>query len=565
VDTSVSVGVAYEYAITKSPEPAWPVSGYILAGIKAPLVDSRGKILLLVDNTFSTSLQPELDRLRQDLAGDGWTVLRYDVSRTATPSQIKSIILSGYNSDPDAVKSVFLFGHVPVPYSGNYNADDHADHTGAWVADTFYGDLDGNWTDSTVHNTSATRSANRNVPGDGKFDQSEIPSDIDLEIGRVDCANMPAFSPKTELDLLRQYLNKDHNYRHGITTLPRRALIFDGFGESDGEAYAASGWRNFAPFFGSSQITEIGTNKFFSTAGSQGFLWSYIASGGDPDYTDCYFLGSTSDFASTDVRSAFLMVFGSYFGDWDATNDFLRAPLCTSTYCLATMWAGRPHWFLHPMALGETLGFCTRLTQNNSGIYEPTNFSREVHISLLGDPTLRMHVVKPPSNFSATTQNGFVKLFWSASPDSNLQGYHVYRSLWPLGPFDRLTTNVITETNFTDVVPGGGAFTYLVRAVKLESSSSGTYFNASQGIFLSTNFPPASSAPVSISMPQLTGNSFTFRCDGETGEKFTIESSSNLLDWEPLETNIFSSDTTLNFTDSIAPREIEFYRTRVVH
>jgi hypothetical protein len=375
---------------------------------------------------------------------------------------------------------------------------------------------------------------------------------------------MPAFSPKTELDLLRQYLNKDHNYRHGITTLPRRALIFDGFGESDGEAYAASGWRNFAPFFGSSQITEIGTNKFFSTAGSQGFLWSYLASGGDPDYSDCYFLGSTSDFASTDVRSAFLMVFGSYFGDWDATDDFLRAPLCTPTYCLATMWAGRPHWFLHPMALGETLGFCTRLTQNNSGIYEPTNFSREVHISLLGDPTLRMHVVKPPSNFSATPQNGAVKLSWSASPDSNLQGYHVYRSVWPLGPFDRLTTNVITETNFTDVVSSGGAFTYLVRAVKLESSSSGTYFNASQGIFLSTNFPPASSAPVNISTPQLTGNSFTFRCVGEPGEKFTIESSSNLLDWEPLETNIFSSDTTLNFTDSVAPREIEFYRARVL-
>ena len=59
------------------------------------------------------------------------------------------------------------------------------------------------------------------------------------------------------------------------------------------------------------------------------------------------------------------MFFGSYFGDWDSPNNFLRAPLATPTYTLTSAWAGRPYWMFHHMALGETIGFSTRLTQNN--------------------------------------------------------------------------------------------------------------------------------------------------------------------------------------------------------
>lgn len=58
-----------------------------------------------------------------------------------------------------------------------------------------------------------------NVPGDGKFDQTFIPSTIELEVGRVDLSDLPAFLPKTERDLLRQYLDKNHNFRHKSSPL----------------------------------------------------------------------------------------------------------------------------------------------------------------------------------------------------------------------------------------------------------------------------------------------------------------------------------------------------------
>ncbi|MFN7138929.1 MAG: FG-GAP-like repeat-containing protein [Limisphaerales bacterium] len=515
-DSNVVVGQAYEYAVTRIPQPVYARSGYIYAGIRVPLIDSRGKVLLIVEESHGASLSAELARLKQDLVGDGWTVIRRNVSRHSTPAYVRGLIQAEYQADSD-LRSVFLFGRVPVPYSGNYNADDHADHTGAWPADVFYGDINGTWTDSTVNTTSATRSENHNVPGDGKFDQTTLPSNVDLEVGRVDLANMPAFLPKTELDLLRQYLNKNHNFRHAKFTVPRRGILFDGFGVSGGEAYAASGWRNLAPFFGSGNIHEVGQNQYFPTVSSQGYLWTYVGSGGGKEYDNCHWVGITSDFAAVDIRTVFTMFFGSYFGDWDSSNNFLRAPLGSANHALVSIWAGRPHWFLHHMALGETVGYSTRLSQNNSGLYQPTQFTRQVHIALMGDPTLRMHVVQPPSNLVVSRSGNTATLSWAASSDPSLVGYHVYRSISANGPFARITGNSpITQRSFVD--NAGGSYTYMVRAINLETSASGSYFNASQGIFATSATPQAEFDPPA----SIRGQSITLFPNAGTGVTQTL-------------------------------------------
>ena len=141
------------------------------------------------------------------------------------------------------------------------------------------------------------------------------------------------------------------------------------------------------------------------------------------------------------------------------------------------------------MALGETIGFSTRWAQNNSTTYDANQAMRYVHIALMGDPTLRMHVVAPASNLVAMA-NGFggVDLSWSPSTDA-VVGYHVYRAPTSAGPFTRLNTALIGTTNYTDAV--AAANTYMVRAVKLEVSASGSYWNASQGTF-AVFVPPTS-------------------------------------------------------------------------
>lgn len=468
-DSSVAAGVPYEYWVST----ASGASGYVASGIELPLVESRGKVVLIVEATYAADLSGELARLEQDLAGDGWVVLRHDVARTETVPNVKALITAEYTQDPAGVKAVFLFGHVPVPYAGAIAPDGHGDHYGAWPADMYYGDMDGIWTD-TQDFPSTVAGRQHNTVGDGKFDQSSAPGDIELQVGRVDLADMPSFAPKTELDLLRQYLDKDHNFRHRITTAQRRGLIDDNFGYFGGEAFASSGWRNFSAFFGAANVAEL---DWFSTLDTQSYLWAYGCGGGW--YQGASGVGSTSNFAATDTKAVFTMLFGSYHGDWDTTDNFLRAPLATTTWGLTDAWAGRPAWYFHHMGIGETVGYGARLSQNNFSLYWNGGY-RSIHIALMGDPTLRMHVVAPPAGLSITPLAGGVALRWAASADPIL-GYNIYRASSPAGPFSRLNAAPVAGRSFGTGAPSGTS-TYAVRAVALETGS-GTYFNASQAIF----------------------------------------------------------------------------------
>lgn len=494
-DSSVAVGSAYEYRISRT---AWTgttnytTEGYIYTGIAMPLVEARGKVILVVDNTQAASLAMELKRLQQDLVGDGWTVRRHDVSRTDTVPNIKAIIKADYTADPTNVKAVFLFGHVPVPYSGRLNPDGHPDHYGAWPADVYHGEMNSTWTDSVVDTSTnsppVSDPRNRNVPGDGKFDPSLLPSDVELQVGRVDLANLPAF-PLGETELLRQYLNKDHWWRHKFVTAERRGLIDDHFGTFSGEAFAVNGWRNFAPLC---YATNTVAGDWLTTLATSSYLWGYGCGSGT--YTGAGGVATTSQLVTNDPRVVFAMLFGSYFGDWDSPNNFLRAQLATPTYTLASAWAGRPHWMFHHLALGETIGFSTRLSQNNSMSYVANYAARGVHIALMGDPTLRMHPVAPPSALSVnTSEDGGVVLQWAASSDP-VVGYHVYRAPTIAGPFTRLTGRLITATNYAEILVSSNV--YMVRAVKLETSASGTYYNPSQGIFQSLD--PLIAAPAIV-------------------------------------------------------------------
>src|SRR5205085_12122890 len=86
------------------------------------------------------------------------------------------------------------------------------------------------------------------------------PSDAALMVGRVDMANMPgnraAVPWPSEVELLRNYLRKDHNWRYGLVSVPRLALMGNRRGDEKGLATAASGYRNFEPLLGPNTVVE---------------------------------------------------------------------------------------------------------------------------------------------------------------------------------------------------------------------------------------------------------------------------------------------------------------------
>ncbi|MEZ4808128.1 MAG: thrombospondin type 3 repeat-containing protein [Flavobacteriales bacterium] len=479
-DNNVQVGVAYEYKVVRSTSNLGTGYGYSCTGIEVPMVESRGRIILIVDDLFTTSLAGQLAQLQSDLEGDGWVVLRHDVSRTSPVTSVKSLIVNDHNGDPANTKAVLLIGHVPVPYSGNLAPDGHGEHYGAWPADVYYGDVNGTWTDNSVNSTGSSWPRNHNVVGDGKFDQTTIPSAVELAVGRVDLYDMPAFSA-SETTLLGNYLTKLSNWKHKVLTANSRGLVDDHF-DGYADAFSQNGWRGFGPLVHPDNVQAL---DYFSTLGGQSYLWSYGCGGGW--FTGANGVGETSNFASTPVRTIFTILFGSYFGDWDNTNNFLRAPLASGN-ALTNFWAGYPNWYFQHMGLGETIGYGTILSQNNgNGHYEPANWQAgRVHMALMGDPTLRMHVVAPPTNVSATPIQNNVDLSWSASAEQVL-GYHVYRWTNAASGWQRRTTAAVTGTTFTDDASGlNGAVRYMVRALKLEVGHSGSYYNLSQGAFTQT-------------------------------------------------------------------------------
>lgn len=552
-DANIGVGEAYEYLVYK--EGGAAALGYIYSGINHHPSDLHGAIALVIDETYQTVLKTEIEQLEQDFIGDGWQPYRIVVARSESVVSVKNKIKAIPN-----ISAAFLFGNVPVPYSGNLNPDGHSNHVGAWACDGFYSDIDGNWYDVSVNNSTASRAENKNIPADGKYDASKFSSDVDLMVGRVDMTRLAAFS-ESDTALLKYYLQKNHNYRFGQLTAPYKAIIDDNF---QSYTIASSNWRNFSSQIGEENIlaNTQGGFDYLTQLKKEWMLWSGGCGGGS--YNSCGGVINTTQFATDSIKTIFTSLAGSYFGDWDSPNNLLRAALASKPSILASFWGGIPNWVLHHMALGESIGYGARLTQNEDGTLYEGNFNnaqRGVHIALMGDPTLRMHTTLPAASASVSeTATKRITVSWQPSPDSDIVGYQIYRAPHLYGTFGKVTPNFVTGSSFVDADPFQGNNVYMVRAVKKITSPAGTYYNLSQGVFdsVSVSFPANIASlqkPLEvIAYPSPTQNTLTIQLSilpnqnlngeihnvlGQTLQQFTLSNQSTTLDVAQLPTGIY--------------------------
>jgi len=449
--------------------------GIISLGLEVTAVHQRGRCLIIIDDILVSPLAFEIVQMVSDISMDGWQIDTMHISQSEEVDTVKSRIVEWYDSNYELSQTLFLLGHIPVPYSGNSAHDGHTNHQGAWPADLYYGELNGNWTDFLVNNTSPSRAKNDNIPGDGKYDQTGNPSNLELEVGRVDFHDLPAFADD-EIELTRKYLIKNHEFKAGNKEYPRRALIENNFG-GFAEGFGQSGWRNFTTMFGGENVSTQNYDVLLET---DKYLFSYACGAGS--YTSCAGVGTTQNlWAAKDIKTVFTLSFGSYFGDWDSQNNFLRSALASGDV-LTNGWAGRPVWQLYDMALGKHIGYSTKLTQDATGSYfNQSNSAKSAHIALMGDPTLRLHAMKMPKDLVTTFADGDVSLSWIESPHAS-SGYFIYRreadTDW------ELIAEFITDNTFVDsCLNENTTYFYIVKAVRLENSGSGSYYNTSLGIF----------------------------------------------------------------------------------
>jgi len=495
-DNGLDGNETYEYAVERKTGNV-TANGYAFASFFRPAVDNRGKILVFIDSTTADALGADLIFFKNDLRGEGWQPVPFKTGPFTTVQWVKNQIVSAYNADPTNVKAVLLMGNVPIPYSGSMAWDSKSDHTGAWPCDAYYGDVNGTWTDNSVNIPNTSRLANRNVPADGKFDQNILPSAVELPVGRLDFRRLSAATfGAAQVELLRKYLWKNHLWRTGQYKVPNLALVDDHLGWSGGEAFAADGYRNAIPLVGEWNVT---TGEFRNP---QRHLLGYGA-GANGTYSSADGIGTADNFATDSIRTVFANLYGDYFGDWDfETNPLLPALLASKGTVLSVTWAGRPHWMQHGLASGETIGYCLKETQNAqyNTAYGDSNGESGTHIALLGDPTLRAKVVPPAGNVTVISNCNKVNLHWTASPDSEVNAYLVYRAFSLDGPYLRVTPDLIFQTSWEDLSPVADTLYYSVRAVKLEvTPGGGAFYNSSTGAPKSVIFVPGT-GPTAIAL-----------------------------------------------------------------
>lgn len=477
VDTSYSVGTVKEYRVsrTSSNYTGFTGNGYILSGFNVPANPQLGTVLVIIDSNYVLPLKKEINKYLAQIEYEGYKVIRYTAARNAKVSDIKSWIFQQWLSDSNSIKSIFLLGRIPVPYSGNFRPDGHLDHTGAWPADLYYGNFYSSWTDASVNNTQATYSRNYNTPGDGKFDISRVNltgTSADkiqyqqIPVGRVDLFDMPAFGNDTFL--MKRYFKKALAFRTGEMKFENKGLVDDNFGYNNSEAFASGGFRNFSTFTN----LDISTQDYRSTLQKERILLSYGC--GPGTYTAASGVSSTTDFVNDSLLNPFTLTFGSYYGDWDNQNNFLRAPLASKGWGLMSVWSGRPYWAIHECALGLPLYKSVLTTNNAYNVYNTAAFVSGVHVSLMGDPTLRMFVVdNVRRTYTATNCNQKLELKWKSNQEADtlfLEEYQSQSNSWKviqkLPPQDTMAVVGLSKGNHL----------LSLRNLQLMESASGTWW-----------------------------------------------------------------------------------------
>jgi len=464
-DTTLQTGVYYEYKIYR-PYLSGVVdaaASYIAVGVEAPLVEQRGKMILLVEEDMAAALPGELSQLELDLAADGWEVIRHDFGKDGVvhPDTVRAWIQSKYQEDPANTKGLYLFGRLPVMRGLASAPDGHNLYEHAM--DAYFADVDDTWADN-------------GDPTDNVLGTTYIPDAVELINGRVDLAGMSVWN-KSETELLRDYLNKAHVFK-------RSGLDFTRRGTPAGSAWIRGEGQLVYSMFGSNDITP-----------------AYIQGNGLFDENDNLIDGNFhwvvdfgraigTEYANNEHKALFTINFGSHKQKWTQDNNPMRALLAQPTWGLTCAWGGRPYWFFHTGNMGYPAGDWAKRTQNNgTGEYAPEGSYTWMRgagwNNLMGDPSLRMHPVASPTTLSASRSGGSVTLNWTASTDVAVLGYNIYRSTSRLGAYTKLNGSTLeTETSFVDsTAPASGDLYYQVRAVKLEQVYTGSYYNQSLGTF----------------------------------------------------------------------------------
>jgi len=369
-------------------------------------------ICIVINSLLQPQIQAKYSAYLADLETDGYSVNVYTASNDGDEVALKNILISEWNSRQ--IVGAILIGDLAVPW---YEMTEPSSWGGAYVQfpiDLFFMDLNGQWVDADA---------------DGLYDDHLNGSgdmQADIWVGRLLAKNLTQHSA-TEVALMNNYFDKNHQYRAGELRLRDKALAYldndwCSYGWEDEVAMAYPNTDAVTNIYQTNRedymqrVRQNTNNRYESLLiTSHSSPWAHYLYWGSGPYD--YALFHNYEIEDIDVQVHFYNLFACSNCRYVELDDMGDWYIFQSTYGLVSVGATKTgsmlcfYDFYTPLGDSASMGdafksWCVNDIETCAG-----NESRAwfYGMTLLGDPTLKLSRFLP-NHTGDVTEDGVIDL-----------------------------------------------------------------------------------------------------------------------------------------------------------
>ncbi len=341
--------------------------------VRARLVSGRDTrlVLVLVNAGLYPAIEDELSTYLADVAGSGFDAKLITVFG-GRPADLRSTLQAHRDS---GLAAGVMVGDLPVAWweDSEYGED--------YPIDLFFTDLDGTFADND---------------GDGKYDRHSGNTAPDIRLGRIYASR---FTYGGEAELVRSYFRRNHAYRTGQMTIPRRAMAYNEVDWYPNDHGLGNLYSDVTVF----NDQNITTAHHYRGQLVHGYEFIHIIAHSSP-WVHSFFLqndefgaGSVFNFELPALcpRAAFYFVNGCMSGRFTERDNLGNWYLFAQPWALEVMASSQLMYGVNSLAtvyqaLSRDSTFGAAFLA-----WHRTNYASFQGTCLLGDPTLRVNRAEP--------------------------------------------------------------------------------------------------------------------------------------------------------------------------
>ena len=418
----------FEYSVTYSDYQANCVQYGTEIGSVLPFPcllqgESAGRVAIIVNSDLYPLIEDQLVVWVSDINADGFEALLVQAT-FETVQDLRAALNLAWHSEEGLVGCI-LVGDFPVPWYAIF--DDEGEIADDFPCDLYYEDLDGEFMDSDSDGM-----FDGHVDGDGN-------TKPDIWLGRVLASPMSG----DEAELVRRYLERNHQYRLGDIEAPHRALLFvdDDWADLAVDWEDALGWL-YDDIRIITDYEKTNAEEYLKRL-HNGYEWVDVMVHSDPgahyfSYRGVYSMLYNSDLRTATMNCLFYVPFAcsnsryvepDYMGGWYIFGENSLGLSVIGSTKAGSLYYGEDMY--KKLSEGKCLGEAFRSWFVQQAPYTDDSVAWFYGLTFLGDPTLRPPDTAPPQpptyfHSEPSDEGDGLRLLWEAPDAADLAGYRLY-------------------------------------------------------------------------------------------------------------------------------------------